>query len=83
MKLVLTESILGRNEMNEFEQKIKALAKEADIAHNDIVLTPFLIRFAKLVASDCAMIAYNSGVNDSDCCANSILYEYADCRSDK
>lgn len=33
------------------------------------------VEFAKLIAEDCAMIAYQTG-NDDDCYANSILYEY-------
>lgn len=43
------------------------------------------IEFAKLVAKDCAMIAYQTSDIDGDCCASSILYEYNvdNCRSDK
>ena len=78
--------------MTDIKQKIMLLAKQAGINFTPAQFSGVLedeidefqlMEFAKLVASDCAMIAYNSGVNDSDCCANSILYEYADCRSDK
>lgn len=87
--------------MTDPNTKIKELARKAyeleskaeysDWQHNvasDALLENMysvFVEFAKLVASDCAMIAYNSGVNDSDCCANSILYAYdiGGSRSDK
>jgi len=33
------------------------------------------IQFARLVAEDCAMTAYQTS-DDGECCANSILFEY-------
>lgn len=43
------------------------------------------IEFAKLVAKDCAMIAYQNGEIEGEYCANAILYEYDvdNCRGDK
>ena len=33
------------------EKQLSKIAKEADVAHDSVVLTPFLMRFAALVAA--------------------------------
>lgn len=86
--------------MIDLSQKIKEFAIQAIAAENlakygdsevtDIQkllmddLHQLFVEFAKLVAKDCAMIAYQTG-DDGDCYANSILYEYDvdNCRSQK
>jgi len=75
---------------------MKAYAKEQIEEHGsfdrtdiaEILLTDMhqvFVEFAKLVAEDCAMIAYRTSDIDGDCCANSILFEYDvdNCRSEK
>ena len=71
--------------MTNLNKKILAFAKKAGMN-----LTPAqfsgvledeidefqLMEFAKLVAEDCASIAYKSCDHDSDICAQSIMYEY-------
>lgn len=86
--------------MNDLNQKIKefarksyeldALADYGEWKPNDLSemllkdMHGVFVEFAKLVAEDCAMIAYKTG-DDGDCYANSILFEYNvdNCRNEK
>ena len=78
--------------MNDLNQKIKEFARKAyelDALADYGEWTPNLlseellksmhgvfVEFAKLVAEDCAMIAYQTSDIDGECCANNILYQY-------
>lgn len=75
--------------MIDLNQKIKEFARKAyeiDACHywkNPNIPEEMLedmhgvfIQFARLVAEDCAMIAYQTSDIDGECCANNILYQY-------
>ena len=77
--------------MNDLNQKIKEFARKAyeldalaeygewkpNKVSEELLKSMHIVfvEFAKLVAEDCAMIAYKTG-DDGECCANNILYQY-------
>ncbi len=75
--------------MNDLNQKIKEFAgkayqidacrywKNTDIPEELLEdMHGVFVEFARLVAEDCVIIAYQTIEPDGDCCANNILFEY-------
>lgn len=87
--------------MTDLNQKIKGFARKAyeleaiaeygewipNLVSEELLKSMHVVfvEFAKLIAEDCANIAYQTAKSDGDYCANSILSEYDvdNCRSQK